>query len=179
MNFPETHSSPSPNELGFHLLNLTQTAIGVFESSSSSGLHLKVENSWYSSASNVSGVHLQLRQKMHMGSSSTGKVENCICFCGVSCAKRVSWIRKNPGRRFIACKNYDPNSKQRGCKKFIWINENVVDWQREVTFEITFDLGLLSFLCGPFVLQTPLSKILCTSTLINSFSPKLVPPCTT
>ena len=68
-----------------------------------------------------------------MGSSSTSNYQNGdLCFCSVPCAKRVSWTRENPRRRFIACKNYDPNSKWRGCQKFKWIDEDVVDWQKEV-----------------------------------------------
>ena len=71
-----------------------------------------------------------------MGSSSTSNWNGDLCFCGVTCAKRVSWTRENPGRRFIACKNYDPNSKWRGCKKFKWIDEDVVDWQKEVALQL-------------------------------------------
>ena len=73
---------------------------------------------------------------MHIGSSSIGSWNVDLCFCGVPCAKRVSWTRENPGRRFIACKNYDPNSKWRRCKKFKWIDENVVDWQKEVALKL-------------------------------------------
>jgi hypothetical protein len=81
-----------------------------------------------------------------MGSSSTSNWNGDLCFCGVLCAKRVSWTRENPGRRFIACKNYDPNSKWRGCKKFKWLNEELEKTKKKLKIErkSTLTLGRLA-----------------------------------
>src|SRR5687768_3141528 len=56
------------------------------------------------------------------------------CACGAPFARRVSWTKENPGRRFKCCALYDPESNWRGCKKFKWIDvPEMADWQKVVT----------------------------------------------
>ncbi|XP_021846260.1 uncharacterized protein [Spinacia oleracea] len=55
------------------------------------------------------------------------------CGCGFPVAKRTAWTHENPGRKFIACKFYNPETGQRGCNKFDWLDEDIVEWQRDVT----------------------------------------------
>ena len=65
-------------------------------------------------------------------SSHNSKSENCRC--GVPFARRVSWTKENPGRRFKSCVFYDPDTNWRGCKKFEWVDQpEMAVWQREVT----------------------------------------------
>ena len=65
-------------------------------------------------------------------STANSKLEKCGC--GVPFAKRVSWTKENPGRRFKTCVFYDPDTNWKRCKKFKWIDEpEMADWQREVT----------------------------------------------
>src|SRR5688572_27272868 len=66
--------------------------------------------------------------------SSTAKSQLEKCGCGAPFARRVSWSKENPGRRFKACAFYDPDTNWRGCKKFKWIDEpEMCEWQRKVT----------------------------------------------
>ncbi|XP_010687512.1 uncharacterized protein LOC104901620 [Beta vulgaris subsp. vulgaris] len=55
------------------------------------------------------------------------------CHCGLRVAKRTSWTLENPGRKFLACKFYNHETGQRGCDKFEWIDEECLDWQRDIT----------------------------------------------
>ncbi|KNA26131.1 hypothetical protein SOVF_000350 [Spinacia oleracea] len=55
------------------------------------------------------------------------------CGCGFPVVKRTTWTHENPGRKFVACKFYNPETGQRGCDKFDWVDEGIVDWQRDVT----------------------------------------------
>ena len=65
-------------------------------------------------------------------SSENSSIENCAC--GVPFARRVSWTKENPGRRFNTCVFYDPDTKSRGCKKFKWVDEpEMAVWQRKLT----------------------------------------------
>ena len=64
--------------------------------------------------------------------SENSKTEKCGC--GVPFARRVSWTKENPGRRFKTCVFYDPDTNWRGCKKFKWVDQpEMTVWQREVT----------------------------------------------
>ena len=69
--------------------------------------------------------------------SSSSSTQNSIpekCGCGVPFARRVSWTKENPGRRFKSCVFYDPDTNWRGCKKFKWVDQpEMAVWQREVT----------------------------------------------
>ncbi|XP_021744525.1 uncharacterized protein At4g04775-like [Chenopodium quinoa] len=55
------------------------------------------------------------------------------CDCGFPLAMRTSWTHENPGRKFMACKFYNPETRHRGCEKFEWVDEGILDWQRDVT----------------------------------------------
>ncbi|KAL2906724.1 hypothetical protein RDABS01_005434, partial [Bienertia sinuspersici] len=55
------------------------------------------------------------------------------CACGLPVAKRTSWNSENPGRKFLACKFYNHETGHKGCNTFEWINEDILDWQRDVT----------------------------------------------
>ncbi|KAL2938979.1 Heat shock factor protein 1 [Bienertia sinuspersici] len=60
-------------------------------------------------------------------------VRDMNCGCGIPVARRTSWTHENPGRKFVACKFYNAETGQRGCNKFEWLDEDIVDWQRDVT----------------------------------------------
>ncbi|KAL2897967.1 hypothetical protein RDABS01_039749, partial [Bienertia sinuspersici] len=44
----------------------------------------------------------------------------------------TSWTSDNPGRKFVACKFYNHETGQKGCNTFEWIDEDILDWQRDV-----------------------------------------------
>ncbi|KAM7468929.1 hypothetical protein LguiA_007112 [Lonicera macranthoides] len=52
-------------------------------------------------------------------SSNSGSCSYATCFCGEVAAMRVSRTEKNPGRRFIGCKNFGNN----GCNFFHWVDK--------------------------------------------------------
>ncbi|KAL2932065.1 DNA topoisomerase 3-alpha [Bienertia sinuspersici] len=54
------------------------------------------------------------------------------CACGLPVARRTSWTSDNLGRKFVACKFYNHETRQRGCNTFEWIDEDILDWQRDV-----------------------------------------------
>ncbi|XP_021723966.1 uncharacterized protein LOC110691356 [Chenopodium quinoa] len=51
------------------------------------------------------------------------------CHCGLLVSKSRAWTRDNPGRRFLACPDYDAKTDKRSCKFFKW-DPNA--WQTEV-----------------------------------------------
>ncbi|KAM7496961.1 hypothetical protein LguiA_021375 [Lonicera macranthoides] len=51
--------------------------------------------------------------------SNSGSCSYATCFCGEVAPMRVSWTEKNPGRRFIGCKNFSNN----GCNFFHWVDK--------------------------------------------------------
>ncbi|XP_010681441.1 uncharacterized protein At4g04775-like [Beta vulgaris subsp. vulgaris] len=55
------------------------------------------------------------------------------CGCGIPVARRTSWTHENPGRKFIACKFYNHETEQRGCNTFEWVDEEILDWQGDIT----------------------------------------------
>ncbi|XP_048493206.1 uncharacterized protein LOC125493740 [Beta vulgaris subsp. vulgaris] len=54
------------------------------------------------------------------------------CKCGFEVAVRTSWTNENPGRKFIACKLYNHDTGHRGCQFFEWLDEDPLEWQRDV-----------------------------------------------
>ncbi|KAL2895021.1 hypothetical protein RDABS01_010930 [Bienertia sinuspersici] len=60
-------------------------------------------------------------------------VRDMKCGCGIPVARRTSWTHENPGRKFVACKFYNAETGQRGCNTFEWLDEDIVDWKRDVT----------------------------------------------
>ncbi|XP_021725633.1 uncharacterized protein LOC110692859 [Chenopodium quinoa] len=62
-------------------------------------------------------------------------------------ARLTSWTRENPGRKFLACKFYDPNTETRGCKCFEWVDEDGSDWQKEVINQLILDKKLMKVKC--------------------------------
>ncbi|KAK9668509.1 hypothetical protein RND81_13G065500 [Saponaria officinalis] len=69
---------------------------------------------------------------------SSGRSEDSLpkCYCGATTAVMKSWTRDNPGRRFEACKFYDPITKSRGCKYFKWCDRIQTDWQKDLINEL-------------------------------------------
>ncbi|KAL2925405.1 Proteasome-associated ATPase [Bienertia sinuspersici] len=57
------------------------------------------------------------------------------CACGLPIARRTTWTSDNPGRELVACKFYNHETGQRGCNTFEWIVEDILYWQRDVTYE--------------------------------------------
>ncbi|XP_056688684.1 uncharacterized protein [Spinacia oleracea] len=55
------------------------------------------------------------------------------CSCGFPVAKRTAWTHETSRRKFVACKFYNPETGQRGCDKFDWVDEGILDWKRDVT----------------------------------------------
>ncbi|XP_021771792.1 uncharacterized protein LOC110735926 [Chenopodium quinoa] len=52
------------------------------------------------------------------------------CHCGLLLSKSRAWTKDNPGRRFLACLDYDSDSKRRGYKYSKWVDmedPNVID----------------------------------------------------
>ncbi|XP_057247571.1 uncharacterized protein At4g04775-like [Beta vulgaris subsp. vulgaris] len=55
------------------------------------------------------------------------------CHCGFVVTKIRAWTRDNPGRRFVACPDYDAETDTRGCKLFKWCDvEEPIEWQKNV-----------------------------------------------
>ncbi|XP_021742715.1 uncharacterized protein LOC110708797 [Chenopodium quinoa] len=82
------------------------------------------------------------RMKMSWNNSSPTNQRKCNC--GLPLAKLTSWTNENPGRKFLACKFYDPKTETRGCKAFEWVdNEDGTDWQRVVINQLLLDKKLM------------------------------------
>ncbi|XP_021742737.1 uncharacterized protein LOC110708819 [Chenopodium quinoa] len=62
------------------------------------------------------------------------------CHCGLLVSKSRGWTKKNPGRRFIACLDYDAETERRGCKFFRWLDrEEPTNWQTRVILGLMED----------------------------------------
>ncbi|XP_021714886.1 uncharacterized protein LOC110682849 [Chenopodium quinoa] len=61
------------------------------------------------------------------------RFEEKRCGCGFPVARRTSWTHDNPGRKFVACKFFNHETGQRGCNTFEWVDEEILDWQRDGT----------------------------------------------
>ncbi|KAK9698004.1 hypothetical protein RND81_08G076300 [Saponaria officinalis] len=72
------------------------------------------------------------------------------CYCGASTAILKSWTRGNPGRRFEACKYYDPITKSRGCKYFKWCDHIQTDWQKNLINELLMEKKILKNELGKY-----------------------------
>ncbi|KAK9757510.1 hypothetical protein RND81_01G167200 [Saponaria officinalis] len=71
---------------------------------------------------------------MLSGSSSTN--QGVRCHCGILAVQKTSWTTQNPGRRFVACKLYNPETKMCGCRFFKWIDEDITEWQTKLINEL-------------------------------------------
>ncbi|XP_021734054.1 uncharacterized protein LOC110700763 [Chenopodium quinoa] len=78
---------------------------------------------------------------MSLISSSPSKYKKCNC--GIPMARLTSWTRENPGRKFLACKFYDPNTETRGCRSFEWVDEDGSDWKKEMINQLILDKKLM------------------------------------
>ncbi|KAK9668826.1 hypothetical protein RND81_13G089400 [Saponaria officinalis] len=71
-----------------------------------------------------------------MSSNSSNSTNNSftfrVCKCGIPVATKTSWTTQNPGRRFVTCKFYNPDSMMSGCNFFRWIDDDMTNWQRHV-----------------------------------------------
>ncbi|KAL2894853.1 hypothetical protein RDABS01_010762, partial [Bienertia sinuspersici] len=45
---------------------------------------------------------------------------------------RTTWTQVNPRTKFVACKFYKHEARQRGCNYFEWVDKDMVGWQRDV-----------------------------------------------
>ncbi|KAK9675618.1 hypothetical protein RND81_11G018900 [Saponaria officinalis] len=61
------------------------------------------------------------------------------CHCGKSLALVKSWTSMNPGRRFLACNDYDYETGRRGCDFFQWYDSGQTIWQRDVINKLLVD----------------------------------------
>uniref|UniRef100_A0A803LJJ4 GRF-type domain-containing protein n=1 Tax=Chenopodium quinoa TaxID=63459 RepID=A0A803LJJ4_CHEQI len=61
------------------------------------------------------------------------RFEEKKCGCRFSVARRTSWTHDNLGRKFFACKFFNHEIGQRGSNTFEWVDEHILDWQRDVT----------------------------------------------
>ncbi|XP_021726329.1 uncharacterized protein At4g04775-like [Chenopodium quinoa] len=90
-------------------------------------------------------------------SQSSGK--NYKCWCGIPIARLKSWTHENPARRFEACKFYNPETNQRGCKFFRWVDEDMTNWQRDAINQLITEKQLMKAEVN--VLQT---RLCCSET---------------
>lgn len=65
------------------------------------------------------------------------------CNCGLPVGRRTSWTERNPGRRFMSCKFYEPESEWRGCNFFKWVDEDMTEWQRHLSNKLILEKKLL------------------------------------
>ncbi|XP_021857299.1 uncharacterized protein [Spinacia oleracea] len=56
-----------------------------------------------------------------------------MCGCGYPVVQRTSWTHENPGRKFKSCRFYNFGTGQRGCDAFDWVDEDILEWQKDVT----------------------------------------------
>ncbi|KAK9748528.1 hypothetical protein RND81_02G064400 [Saponaria officinalis] len=49
------------------------------------------------------------------------------CKCETACEHRTSWALQNPGRKFVTCKFYNPNSSMHRCGFFMWVDEDMTE----------------------------------------------------
>ncbi|XP_021773573.1 uncharacterized protein LOC110737536 [Chenopodium quinoa] len=87
-------------------------------------------------------ILVELQAAMSFIRSSPSKQRKCDC--GIPMARLTSWTRENPGRKFKACKFYDPKTESRGCKCFEWVDEEEgTEWQRDVINQLLLDKKLM------------------------------------
>ncbi|KAL2898770.1 DNA topoisomerase 3-alpha [Bienertia sinuspersici] len=65
------------------------------------------------------------------------------CYCGLPIGRRTSWTDRNPGRKFMCCKFYEPETEWRGCNFFNWIDEDMTEWQRNVIDKLVLEMKLV------------------------------------
>ena len=58
------------------------------------------------------------------------------CYCGYDVTVQRGWTTKNPGRRFVACPDYDVHNNSRGCNYFKWVDNEQTDWQKDVILKL-------------------------------------------
>ncbi|KAK9714246.1 hypothetical protein RND81_06G081200 [Saponaria officinalis] len=80
---------------------------------------------------------------MSRESYSTSSFRPSKCRCGVSLALLKSWTSENPGRRFLACKLYNPETNYRGCNFFKWYDKGQFEWQEDVIDKLMLEKKLL------------------------------------
>ncbi|XP_056691625.1 uncharacterized protein [Spinacia oleracea] len=56
-----------------------------------------------------------------------------ICGCGFPVVQRTSWTHDNPGRKFVGCKFYDFSIGKARSDAFDWVDEEILEWQKDVT----------------------------------------------
>ena len=65
------------------------------------------------------------------------------CQCGIPVANKQSWTPRNPGRRFVGCKFYNPATGWKGCGSFAWIDNQQEEWQRVLINQLILEKQLL------------------------------------
>ncbi|KAL2938115.1 Transcription factor MafB [Bienertia sinuspersici] len=63
--------------------------------------------------------------------------------CGVHVAHKQSWTSRNPGRKFVVCKFYNPSIGRLECETFAWVDKDMEEWQRVVINQLVFEKQLL------------------------------------
>lgn len=58
------------------------------------------------------------------------------CYCGYDVFVQRGWTQQNPGRRFVACPDYDAHANIRSCNFFRWVDKDMTEWQKEVILQL-------------------------------------------
>ncbi|KAK9669549.1 hypothetical protein RND81_13G138800 [Saponaria officinalis] len=65
------------------------------------------------------------------------------CYCEIPVAVVKSWTSENSGRKFEACKFYNPQTNFRGCRFFRWSDRTQTDWQMEIINQLVYEKKML------------------------------------
>jgi GRF zinc finger protein len=71
-----------------------------------------------------------------MSTASLNYETRMECYCGYNVSMQRGWTVQNPGRRFVACPDYDAHSNTRSCNFFRWVDKEMTDWQKEVILHL-------------------------------------------
>lgn len=58
------------------------------------------------------------------------------CYCGYDVSVQRELTHQNPGRRFVACPDYDAHANIRSCNFFRWVDKDMTEWQKEVILQL-------------------------------------------
>lgn len=74
-----------------------------------------------------------------MAARSRGSGLPTYCNCGYRVVVGQCWTENNPGRKFLACPDYDSLTNTGGCKVFRWFDEGQTYWQKEVILRLKME----------------------------------------
>uniref|UniRef100_A0A803KUJ8 Uncharacterized protein n=1 Tax=Chenopodium quinoa TaxID=63459 RepID=A0A803KUJ8_CHEQI len=70
-----------------------------------------------------------LEENDYMSSSYQSAMEvPKFCKCGIPVGQKQSWTTRNPRRRFVCCKFYNPRIGLNGCNTFTWVDDTMNEW---------------------------------------------------